>query len=161
MTRTVEIFIVSSVIGLIGLVSGFAVLSARSHTRDVLRLANVREIQMSLELYFQNHSEYPITTAPIALGQVLTTCLSAEGFSAQCASSGPTPYLEVVAVPPTAGLKGKVACDNLTDVYCYSGSTDQFRIEFELESANALLEVAKGANCLTETGFKAGVCEAL
>jgi type II secretory pathway pseudopilin PulG len=161
MNRLAEVLIAGAIVGVIGLISGFAVLSARSHTRDVTRLANVNEIRMALEMYFQNHSAYPIAATPVALGQALTACLSQEGFSGPCASSGPTPYLVTVATPPTAGLRDKVPCSSVDDVYCYSGSADQFRIEFELESANALLGVAEGVNCLSETGFSAGACAAL
>jgi hypothetical protein len=161
MTRTTEILIVGALIGIIGLISGYAVLSARSHTRDIARLANVREIQMGLEFYFQNHSSYPVAAEPVALGQTLTACLSAEGFVAPCSKSGPTPYLEVVPTPPTAGLHGGSSCSNVDDAYCYSGTTDAFRIQFELESGNALLGLAKGTNCATEEGMKPGACAAL
>lgn len=161
MNRIAEVLIVGAIVGVIGLISGFAVLSARSHTRDVTRLANVNETRMALEMYFQNHSAYPVAATPIPLGQALTACLSQEGFSGPCASSGPTPYLVTVATPPRAGLDEKVACGDVNNVYCYSGSEDQFRIEFELESSNALLGVAKGVNCLSESGFSAGACAAL
>ncbi len=161
MTKTVEFLLIGFIIGIIGLISGFAVLSARSNTRDVTRLANVREVQMALEMYFQNHSTYPVAVVPIPLGQALTACLSREGFSGPCPSNAPTPYLQNVAVPPTSGLSEKMACGTVNDIYCYSGSADRFRIGFELESGNALLALPKGANCLVESGFKAGICPAL
>jgi hypothetical protein len=150
-----------AIIGVIGLVSGYAVLSARSHTRDVTRLANVRELQMALEMYFQNHSSYPVAADAIPLGQALTACLSTEGFAAPCSASGPTPYLSVVTVPPSAGLRELVACGGATDVYCYSGTADSYRIQFELESGNSLLGVAKGLDCVSEDGFTAGACASL
>ncbi|MEK9155427.1 MAG: hypothetical protein AAB839_02145 [Patescibacteria group bacterium] len=161
MTRTVEVLIIGAVVGIIGLISGYAVLSARSHTRDVTRLANVREIQMALELYFQNHSSYPVAVEPVALGQALTACLSQEGFAAPCSKSGPTPYLESVPTPPTSGLGGESSCSNVDDAYCYSGTADAFRVQFELERGNALLGLASGANCVTEDGMKAGACSTL
>lgn len=161
MTRTAELLIIGAIISVIGLISGYAVLSARSHTRDVTRLANVREMQMALEMYFQMHSSYPIAADATALGQALTACLSSEGFSGSCPTSGPTPYLDVVATPPTAGIHGKVSCSGVSDVYCYKGSQEAFRIEFELEGGNATIGVAKGANCLSQNGFSAGACPAL
>ncbi len=161
MTRTTELFIMALVIGGIGLVSGYAVLSARSHTRDTVRLAHVREVQMALEMYFQQHSSYPIAADAVALGQALTACLSADGFVAPCSAASATPYLSVVPVPPSAGLHERVSCVDVNNVYCYSGSPDAYRIQFELEGGNALLGVAKGANCLRENGFVAGVCSSL
>lgn len=161
MTRTTELLIVGAIIGVIGVVSGFAVLSARAHTRDVTRLANVREIQMALEMYFQNHSSYPVSADAIPLGQATTACLSSDGFVAPCSKTGPTPYLETVAIPPTSGLGGRVSCGGVSDVYCYRGTADALRIEFELEGGNAALGVAAGVNCATQDGFKAGACSAL
>lgn len=161
MTRTAEVLLVGAIVGVIGSISGFAVLSARSHTRDITRLANVRELQMALEMYFQSHSAYPVAADAIPLGQALTACLSSEGFSGSCPTSGPTPYLDVVTTPPTAGLGGDVSCGDVSDVYCYSGSEDAYRIEFELEGGNATLGVASGVNCMTEDGFSAGACPAL
>ena len=161
MNRTGEILIMGAVIGVIGFVSGYAVLSARSHTRDIARLANVRELQMAFELYFQGHSSYPIVGEPVALGQALTACLSQDGFSGPCPTNGPTPYLELVTVPPKAGIGGEVSCGGVSDVYCYSGSEEAFRIEFELEGGNAVLGVASGVNCLTQDGFVVGACPAL
>ncbi len=161
MTRTAEVLLVGMIIGVMGLVAGYAVLSARSHTRDVTRLANVREVQMALEMYFQNHSSYPIAVDAIPLGQALTACLASDGFAAPCSVTGPTPYLSVVTTPPASGLKSLVTCGGVEDAYCYSGTADAYRIQFELESGNALLGVAKGMNCLSGDGFKAGACAAL
>ncbi len=161
MTRTAEFLIIGAIIGAIGLISGYAVLSARSHTRDVIRLANVSEVRMALELYFQGHSSYPLATESIALGQALTACLSQDGFSGPCPTNAPTPYLDFVTTPPASGLGEKVSCDSVNDVYCYSGSEDAFRIEFELEGGNATLGVASGVNCVTQDGFTAGACAAL
>ncbi len=161
MTRTAEMLIMGAIIGVIGLISSYAVLSARSHTRDITRLANVREMQMAFELYFQGHSSYPIAAEPVALGQALTACLSQDGFSGPCPTNGPTPYVELLTTPPMEGLAGDVSCDDVSDVYCYSGSEDAFRIEFELEGGNATLGVASGVNCLTQDGFSAGACAAL
>lgn len=161
MTRNVELFVMALVMSGIGLLSGYAVLSARSHTRDTVRIAHVREIQMALEMYFQHHSSYPLATNATALGQALTACLSADGFAAPCSVASTTPYLAVVPVPPSAGLHERVLCDGVNNVYCYSGSPDAYRIQFELEGGNALLGVAKGVNCLRENGFVAGACPSL
>lgn len=161
MTKTAEFLIIGAVVGVIGTISGFAVLSARSHTRDVIRLADVRETQMALEMYFQNHSSYPVATEAIPLGQALTACLSQDGFTAPCSNTGATPYLNQVAIPPVSGLGELVTCGGMNDVYCYKGTADAFRIQFELENGNAVLGVAKGLNCMSEIGFSAGVCKTL
>lgn len=161
MNRLAEVLIVGAVIGVIGVFSGYAVMTARAHTRDVTRVAHVREMQMALELYFQNHSTYPVSVEPLALGQALTACLSQEGFGAPCAKNGPTPYLMAVPTPPRTGLHERSSCSNVSNAYCYSGSAEAFHIQFELERGNAVLGLAKGVNCATESGFEPGQCAAI
>lgn len=157
----IELLVIVLVIGLMGTLSGAAVMTARAHTRDITRLAQVREIQMGLEMYYQNHSAYPIATDYMALGQALTSCLTSDGFTAPCSASGPTPYIEYVSSPPTGGLDGTTGCDGVDDAYCYVANEDAYRIQFELERANPALDLVKGANCATEDGLKPGACSEL
>lgn len=161
MMTKVEILVVVLVVGLMGLLSGVAVMTAREHTRDVTRLAHVREVQMGLEMYFQGASAYPTSTDAIAIGQALTACLSSEGFGAPCSSNGPTPYLESVPTPPESGLKGLSSCGGVADAYCYTANESEYRVQFELEGDNRALGLEKGLNCATEDGLRAGTCSSL
>lgn len=155
----IEILIVLLVLGIMGALSAVAVSSARERTRDVTRLSHVRELQDALESYFTDHSAYPIAGEAIALGQGATQCLSNEGFD--CSIAPDDAYLEVVPAPPVAGLKELVACGGVDNVYCYESDGEQYRITFELESANRVLELSKGANCATENDLVAGACAVL
>ncbi len=157
----VEILVVVLVIGLMGLLSGVAVMTARAHTRDVTRLAHVRELQMGLELYFQGSSAYPVTSDSLALGQPLTACLSSEGFGAPCSSNEPTLFLESVPTPPPQGLKELSSCNGVDNAYCFVANEDEYRIQFELEGNNTALGLEAGLNCATEDGLKTGSCSAL
>jgi len=157
----IEVLIIALVIGVMGTLSGLAVMTARAHTRDITRLSQVREVQMGLEMYFQDHSAYPVSADYTALGQALTACLSADGFGAPCSASGPTPYIEYVPTPPTAGLDGASGCDDVENAYCFISGDEEYRIQFELERSNSALNLEKGANCATEEGLKAGACSAL
>lgn len=157
----IEILTVGLIIGAVGLASGYAVLSARSHERDVTRLAHVRELQLGLELFFSNNGAYPQTSEAIALGEPTTACLSADGFAAPCAAAAmQSPYVEFVPAPPVSGLSGKSTCSGIKNAYCYSSDSTSFKIQFELEQANSTLGLVKGANCATESGFVAGACTA-
>lgn len=156
-----EILVIALIIGVMGTLSGLAVMTARAQTRDITRLAHVREIQMGLEMFFQDHSVYPATEDYTALGQALTACLSSDGFGAPCSASGPTPYIEYVPSPPTTGLDGTTGCDGVDDAYCYVANEDAYRVQFELERANPALDLVKGANCATEDGLKPGACSEL
>ena len=158
MTR-VEILSVGLIIGVIGLFSGLAVLSAREQTRDITRLAHVRELQIGLELFFSDHATYPATTEVIPLGQTTTACLSDKGFVPPCGEGDTqSAYVEFVPSTPAQGLKGKSSCGSEKNAYCYGSGGSSYQIQFELESANRLLGLDKGANCATERGFAPGSC---
>lgn len=157
----VEILVVALVVGLMGLLSGAAVMTARAHTRDVTRIAHIRELQMGLELYFQDTNSYPVEANAIALGGALTACLSASGFGAPCAASTTTPYLVSVPTAPPQGLNELSSCDGVANAYCYAGNVDEYRVQFELEGTNSAIGLKKGLNCATESGLKTGACSSL
>jgi len=158
----IEILSVGLIIGVVGLTSALAVSSARERTRDVTRLAHVRELQIGLELFFNDHAAYPVVAEVLPLGRTTTACLSEDGFGAPCTvGDTQTAYVEFVPAPPAKGLKGNSSCAGIKDAYCYSSDANSFAIQFELESGNSLLKLQKGANCATEDGFKAGACPVL
>ena len=55
----IEILIVLTVIGLVGVFSAIAVGTARSQQRDAVRLAHIRELQSVLEDHFVETNIYP------------------------------------------------------------------------------------------------------
>lgn len=158
MTR-VEMLTVGLILGAVGIGSSLAVMSARERARDVTRLAHVRELQIGLELYFNQNGAYPEVDEVTPLGESTTACLSEDGFGAPCsAEETQAPYIEFVPSPPSTGLKGKSSCGGVKNAYCFDTDGSTFRIQFELEKANRILGLVKGANCATETGFNAGAC---
>lgn len=158
MHRT-EILAIATVIGILGVISGFLVLNARSQLRDVTRIAHMREMQIGLDLFYMEKGAYPEAPSAIELGQVATACLGAGGFSSPCAADA-EPYIKFVPETPAQGLDKLSTCGANDNAYCYFSDSETFRIQFELESSNAQLGLQKGLNCLTENGFMAGECSA-
>ncbi|MFA5946683.1 MAG: hypothetical protein WC813_01525 [Patescibacteria group bacterium] len=157
----VELLTVGLVIGVVGIASGLSIMNARSHARDIARLAHVQEIGIGLELYFNQRGAYPVAQGVTALGQPTTACLSEDGFSGPCsAGSVQAPYIEFIPSPTATGLAGKSSCAGLKNAYCYATDGTTYRVQFELEAANKLIGLVKGANCATESGFKPGACQA-
>ncbi len=154
-----EIFAIGTVIAILGVISGFLVLHARSQLRDVTRIAHMREVQIGLDLFYMEKGVYPEASTALALGQVTTACLGADGFSSPC-SSDTEPYIEFVPETPQQGVKKLSGCADQENAYCYTSDSESFRVQFELESASAQLGLQKGLNCLTENGFVAGTCPA-
>lgn len=154
----IEVLIVGLIIGLLGIMAVVAVSSARARTRDAVRLSDVRQVQTGLELYFNDVNSYPDWPDFFAIGRAVTICLGESGFAASCVGAQETIYLDMVPAPPTAGLSGRSSCSEVSDAYCYLGSELGYRIQFELENKNSLLELEKGLNCATETGLESGAC---
>lgn len=154
----IEILIIAAIIGVLGLSSVFSVMTARSRTRDAVRMSDIRQVQAGLEVYFGNNNTYPESSDYIALGSVTTSCLTDNGFTSSCSDGK---YLEAVPATPSSGLKGYSSCSGASDAYCYIAQNGDYRISFELEHANPLIDLQKGINCATQDGLKAGECPAL
>lgn len=157
----IEVLVVALIIGVLGIMSVVAISTARSSARDAVRLSDVRQVQTGLELYFNDVSHYPVHFELLPLGTPSTACLGESGFSSACVSANESVYLEAVGAPPVAGLNKQSSCADLNNAYCYIGANGEYRIQFELENRNALLQLQKGINCATETGMESGPCDSL
>ncbi|HBR80310.1 TPA: hypothetical protein DEA21_01505 [Candidatus Uhrbacteria bacterium] len=157
----IEILVVVAVIGLIGTLAAVAVSSARSNSRDAVRLSNVRQMQSALEDHFVARNAYPVVSEVTALGFGSAGCLTINGFQATCDAS--TEGVLTRAVPATLGigLDGLSSCGGAVNAYCYLANEDgsTYVIQFELEHAISLAELVKGLNCATPEGMKAGACK--
>jgi Tfp pilus assembly protein PilE len=156
----IEILIVAAIIGVLGLAAVVAVSTARSRTRDAVRLGDVFQVQTALEYHFLDHNAYPGASEALPIGSPAVACLSTQGWSSTCEGDEEV-YLGAAPFIPTSGLKGLSVCDGYSNAYCYVSDEEAYRIEFELEHNNALLELEKGLNCATEEGISSGTCQTL
>lgn len=147
------------IIALLVAIAVFAVRNARANMRDSVRLTDIRQIQLSLELHFNDSSNYPETEEPLPLGTISTSCLSRSGFRANCSAEQETVYARFISTPPRQGLRRLVSCGGVENTYCYSSTLEGYRIEFELERDNPVIGVQRGINCATRNGITAGLCQ--
>ena len=72
----IELLVVVAIIGLLASIVLASLNTARVKGRDARRIADLKEIQTALELYYSNHNAYPIqtsqATAATALASVVT-----------------------------------------------------------------------------------------
>lgn len=155
----IELLLIALIIGVLGVMAVIAISGARSSARDAVRLSDIRQSQAGLELFFNDFNTYPVGQE-ISLGQVGAICLDETGFTSSCNASD-TVYIASVGTTPATGLKELSVCGNGGNAYCYQSDGVSYRIEFELEHANALLGLQKGLNCATEYGYEPGACTAL
>lgn len=136
----IELLVVIAIIGLLSTLAVVALNSARAKSRDAKRIADVKQMQTALELYFNDAGSYPAqgATTPIVLGGTDTKVLcygtandstAGDGFlptglpAAGGCDTGATTYMGLVPLAPTPpDGSGATACTSDTNSYTYAGT---------------------------------------
>ena len=124
----IELLVVIAIIGLLSTLSILALNTARARARDAKRVADVKQVQTALEMYYNDVGDYPAT---------------ATTGSPIYSSSGT--YIRAVPAPPTP-VDGS-ACPAVQPdyTYAYSGSG-------QAGTASYTIEYCLGATVNTITG---------
>ncbi len=99
----IELLVVIAIIGLLATLSIVALNNARSRARDARRVADIKQIQTALELYYNNFSHYP-PTADFNAGSIGTSGV----FFMNPIPDAPTP--------------ADGTCDTTTNAYVYNSA---------------------------------------
>ena len=67
----IELLVVIAIIGLLSTIAVVALNGARQKSRDTKRIADVRQIFISLELYNNDYDGYPEALTPVTLGTAI------------------------------------------------------------------------------------------
>ena len=67
----IELLVVIAIIGILSSVVLASLNTARQKSRDAKRVADIKQIQVALELYFDDNRNYPTGTAALATGGYL------------------------------------------------------------------------------------------
>ena len=102
----IELLVVVAIIGLLSTLSIVALNNARARARDSRRLADIKQVQTALELYYSDAGLYP-ATASVTAGSAI--------------SSGGTMYMQAVPTAPTPADGGCSAAQN-TYTYTQTGA---------------------------------------
>ena len=103
----IELLVVIAIIGLLATLATVALNNVRAKSRDAKRVADVKQMQTALELYFNDKGRYPLTSE-FAVGSIFST-----------SSSGTTTYMTVI---PTAPTPADGSCGLSDNAYSYSSS---------------------------------------
>ncbi len=85
----IELLVVIAIIGLLSTLSIIALNSARAKARDAKRISDVKQMQVALEMYYNDMADYP-DDASIAPGLAIAST-----------GTGSSTFLRVIPVPPT------------------------------------------------------------
>ena len=98
----IELLVVISIIGLLSTISVIALNGARQKSRDAKRVGDMKQLQTSLELYFNDNSRYPAATGTLVLGAGNALVLCDAGFVADVANCPLNKvYMSLVPANPT------------------------------------------------------------
>jgi len=114
----IELLVVIAIIGLLSTLAVVALNNARLKARDAKRIADIKQIQTALELYYTEISSYPIGTT-LRLG----TGIEADCGNATCDTiSSANGIKDVVAGTTYMGLVPKDPSTDATSAKCAAGS---------------------------------------
>jgi len=91
----IELLVVVAIMGLLASLAIVSLNTARARARDARRVADVKQIQTALELFYMDNYKYPIDVTPPSIEGL---CLSTAGFAAlPCAG---TTYMGIIPSNP-------------------------------------------------------------
>ena len=134
----IELLVVVAIIGLLATLSIVALNNARARARDARRVADVKQIQTALELYYNDNGKYLTgTTMP-------TVIATGSGAST-------TYYMNIVPTAPTP-FDGDCTASNNSYAYASQLSDRSYTITYCLGSDTG--GITKGVNIATPAGIR-------
>lgn len=158
----IELLIVIAIIGILSSIAVVSVGNVRRLARDSKRLADMRQLQTALEMYFNEANAYPLGNG---LDDANKITLGSDNYNALCNTAAPgyagftaiancanlTMYLSKVSANPPPGGANYVYTPGNAD----AGNNNRprtFTVTFSLESAIA--GYAAGAHELSQLGMR-------
>lgn len=117
----IELLVVIAIIGILAAVVLVSLNSARAKSRDAKRLADVRQMQTALELYFNDCNSYPAGTILVLDGEGLGNGTNCVGGGWVTPPTG-TIYMQVTSAAPTPvdNPSGSSICTSINNSYTYA-----------------------------------------
>jgi len=132
----IELLVVIAIIGILTALAVVSLQNSRRSARDAKRLADVKQLQIALELYYQDNSNYPSTLLP---GDTL--------------ASNSITYMETIPYPPTI-----IDGDCSTSSYTYSTSNDQSYYNIHFCLSNSIGSLPAGEVVASPRGLGTWTC---
>ncbi len=123
----IELLVVIAIIGVLSTLAVVSLNSARQKARDAKRVADVKQIQTALELYYNDNNSYPVQTLTLGVDGRILCGTTANGFIASTASCGTAATTYMGAVPSNPTPNGSA--------YIYTGSASSYSLTFNLETS--------------------------
>ncbi len=142
----IELLVVIAIIGVLATISVIALQNARAKARDVRRVADVKQMQTALELFFNDMGRYP-TIDEINNGSIYSI-----------SSYGTTTYMAAIPVAP-ATPDG--SCDPNQNQFYYNSFLNGSSYSIGYCLGNTVGALAAGTKCATPSGVSDADCSNL
>lgn len=126
----IELLVVIGIILLLSLIGISQLNVSRQKARDAKHIADARQIQTALQLYYSDENEFPAAAQPIAIGTASTAKLcdkASGGFVAPTAACTVTYMLDVPAGFQYVSDGAQFAVGFATEQESYLGPAGQYR----------------------------------
>jgi prepilin-type N-terminal cleavage/methylation domain-containing protein len=135
----IELLVVIAVIALLVTLSILALSNARVASRDSKRVADIKQIQSALELFYDANNRYP-TSAEFQTGSIASSSLL----------TGTTTYMKII---PTAPTPADGSCTDVTNAYTYVPTADGSSYALNFCTAKKINDIPAGMLAATPGGI--------
>ncbi|OGL75088.1 hypothetical protein A3C96_00625 [Candidatus Uhrbacteria bacterium RIFCSPHIGHO2_02_FULL_60_10] len=143
----IELLVVIAIIGLLSTLAVVALNSARQKSRDSKRVADIKQIQTALELYFADAQAYPVGTNLVLGGASANKLCATTGLNNTCTG---TTYMGLVPKAPTPA--DGAACNGTNNDYFYTVVSGNSDYGLTFCTGTAVGELTVGRQCATSAG---------
>ena len=140
----IELLVVIAIIGILVTISIISLSNARAKARDAKRVADIKQIQTALELFFNDQNRYPTVTE--------------WGFNSlySTSTSGTTTYMTII---PTAFAPSDGSCTTGQNTFAYTPSPDGASYAINFCTGNTVGSLTSGGlKCATPAGILNSDC---
>jgi len=134
----IELLVVIAIIGILTTIAVVALNNARAKARDVKRVADVKQVQTALELFFNDKGRYP-TTDEWDSGSIYST-----------SSNGTTTYMATI---PSASTPPDGGCSAGQNIFAYDVSPDGTSYTVSYCTGGPVSSLDVGPKCATPSGM--------
>jgi prepilin-type N-terminal cleavage/methylation domain-containing protein len=145
----IELLVVISIVGLLAVVAMVGMNVARAKSRDTKRVADIRQIQKALEIFYGDNLGYPTVATATNLGEGTALALCGNALAATCTG---TAYMTRVPDAPQIVESGCAASNYVYTSSATSGTSSSYSIAFCL--GNAVGDLAAGVRSATPGGIQ-------
>ncbi len=145
----IELLVVVAIMGLLSALAVVSLNQARARARDARRVADVKQVQTALELFYLDQFQYPGTPT---LNEIGGDCLDEDGFNDAACDAGGTTYMGAVPENPQPRTDG--SCGDTIYTYTAVATTGKYLsyyIRYCLGSA--IGELTAGTHYATPAGI--------